>query len=361
MPIDIAINGRFLTQPITGVQRYARELLAAFDILIGQRNDIRIRLLTPRLQTAPPLKHIRHETIGRLQGHAWEQLELPRHVSNEILFCPGNTAPLSMLGRKRVVVTVHDLSYLYFPDAYSRSFRLLYNLAMPLVMRKASAVITVSESERAAILQHYPVVAPRICAIQNGGAPHHTSIIPVAQGPGPYVLYVGSLSIRKNFKGMLEVAQRLTERRQLRFVFVGSTPAGLIRDLANGIAPSVGDRVRFTGQVDDWPTLHRYYAGAACFFFPSFYEASPLPPIEAMASGCPVIAARIPSLVERCGEAALYCDPHSVEDMCEQIERLLDDPSLRESLRARGYQRAQGFTWETCASKTLETIIGNRG
>lgn len=342
------------------MQRYGNELLAALDAVLADRPELRVRLLTPPLPDGrvPPLRHIVHCPVGRLHGHAWEQVELPRHVGKAILFCPGNTAPVaSLLGAGPVVVTVHDLSYLYFPDAYSRAFKLVYNRLIPLVLKRARRVITVSNSERASILAHYPFAAPRLIAVQNGGLPVGIAEqTPIAPADTPTILYVGSLSKRKNFGGMLAVAIELARRRNVRFAFVGGVPQGLNATLAE-VPSDVRDRILFHGQVNDWPRLLDAYRGADLFFFPSFYEASPLPPIEAMGCGCPVIASAIPSLEERCGTAAHYCDPHDSASMTKAIETLLDDPEKREALRQAGYVRARHYSWATCAAATLAAIL----
>ncbi|WP_440980289.1 glycosyltransferase family 4 protein (plasmid) [Sphingomonas pseudosanguinis] len=360
MATDIIINGRFLTQGITGVQRYARELLPAFDALLDSRPELRVRLLTPPIDhdSVPALRNIRHESVGRRQGHAWEQLDLPRHVGRAVLFCPGNTAPVaSLLGRGRVVVTVHDLSYRYFPEAYSRGFRLLYNRLIPLILRRADRVVTVSQSERRAILEHYPFADERLIAIQNGGLP--TGIDEQTPDPAadPTVLYVGSLSKRKNFPGMLAAAIRLARTRGTRFVFIGGVPQGLTETLSS-VPDDLRDHIRFAGQVNDWDQLLAAYRSAHCFLFPSFYEASPLPPIEAMGCGCPVIAGDIPSLRERCDDAARYCDPADIDGIVAAVEAVLDDPAHASALRAAGYAQARRYSWHHCAQATLDAIVG---
>ncbi len=363
MAPDIIINGRFLTQGITGVQRYARELLPAFDALLDHRPELRVRLLTPPIDAGlvPTLRNICHETVGRRQGHAWEQLDLPRHVESATLFCPGNTAPIaSLLGRTRVVVTVHDLSYRYFPEAYSRSFKLLYNRLIPLIMRRADRVITVSQSERRAILEHYPFADERMIAIQNGGLPTGIAEQTPNSAGDPTVLYVGSLSKRKNFPGMLTAAVRLARTRGTRFVFIGSVPQGLIETLSS-VPDDLREHINFAGQVNDWGKLLEAYRSAHCFLFPSFYEASPLPPIEAMGCGCPVIAGDIPSLRERCGDAAHYCDPNDVDGIVTAVEAVLDDPVHASALRTAGYAQAQRYSWHHCAKATLEAIVGTGG
>ena len=356
--LSLAINGRFLGQPITGVQRYAHELVFALDGLLDRRLDIDVTVISPPLhEPVPSWRNIRLRQSGKLRGHAWEQLELPRFSAGKILFCPGNTAPVaSLLGRQPTVVCVHDLSYLYFPSAYSTGFRLLYNALMPIVLRHADAVITVSESERKSLIERYPIVASRISVIQNGGLPasiRGNSVASTARGG--YILYVGSLSKRKNFPGMFEAACRLARRRAFKFVFVGGIPKGISAS-GIGIPEDVRSSITFSGQVDDTDALASYYRGATCFLFASFFEASPLPPIEAMACGCPVIASDIPSLKERCGDAALYCNPHSVDAIEKTVEHLVDNRELQVKLRILGLARAADFTWEKCAHRVLDVI-----
>jgi glycosyltransferase involved in cell wall biosynthesis len=360
--MHVVINGRFLTQPITGVQRYAHEMTRALDELLDDRRDIRMEMLCPQLNgAAPGYRNIAVRPVGPASGHAWEQLTLPRAFAGDALFCPGNTAPIaSLLGKARVVVCVHDLSYLYFPAAYSLPFRAVYNVLTPTIFRHADHVITVSNSERAAITMRYPGVAPRITAVQNGGLAASVGTHSPGRGfdfePG-YLLYVGSLSKRKNFPRTFEAACDLARRRGIRTVFVGGTAASLEQsDLT--IAPDIADKIIFAGQVDDTDRLVQYYRGASVFLFPSLYEASPLPPIEAMACGVPVVASTIPSLLERCGDAALFCDPESTESIVGQVEALLDDRALAADIAAKGRKRAEAFNWRNCAQQTLELILG---
>lgn len=356
----IVINGRFLTQPVTGVQRYARELLDGLDSILDFRSDLEVILLTPKLEgLVPTLRNIKHRVVGKFSGHLWEQLCLPRYLNGAILFCPGNTAPVvSLLGRTKVVVTVHDLSYLYFPEAYSAKFKFLYKLLIPLVLRKADFVITVSNSEKAAILKNYPFTDGKLFAVQNGGfsesVKHQIGF--TLENNYTTILYVGSLTKRKNFPGMLEVAIRLAKRRGFRFVFVGSIPDGLVES-TKAIPDYVYDKIKFLGQVNDLNQLLVHYKSATCFFFPSFYEASPLPPIEAMACGCPVLTSKIPSLLERCEDAAFYCDPYNIDEIENGLEMLVDDKKLQEKLRKSGYLQATKYSWTNCARITLEYIL----
>lgn len=172
MTLRVYINGRYLTHQMTGVQRYAHQLVESID---AQREFLRpfdVTLLAPArgIIFEPKYRNIAFRKVGRLRGHAWEQLELPCYCGDGLLFCPANTAPVLRLALGRpTVVTVHSLSYLSVPEAYAPSFRLLYRVLVPMTLRLARAVITVSASEAEGMVRRYPFAESRLTAIQNGG------------------------------------------------------------------------------------------------------------------------------------------------------------------------------------------------
>lgn len=362
----LAVDGRFLTQPLSGVQRYARELCGALDDALARGDDhvsdLEVTLLHPRLDTpAPAYRRIVPAEVGRAGGHVWEQLELPRAARrHDVLFCPGNVAPLLTLrGRTPVVVTVHDLAFRYHPETVSPVFRRAYEVLVPRVMRHAAAVVTVSEAERTRMLEHFPGAATRLRAVANGSRPPEAPAHRVDPAPpeGPFVLYVGALNRRKNVEAVMATVRRLLDRRPgLRAVFIGSTAAAYA---GLDLGPE-HERVVFAGPVDD-ASLDAHYRAASLTLFPSLHEASGLPPVEAMARGCPVVVSDIPALRERCGDAAAYCDPHDVDSIVTSAEAVLDDTSLRDELTRRGLERAAGFTWGRTLRETLEVIRGAAG
>ena len=362
------INGRFLTQPITGVQRYAIEVVRQWDNWLRQgtldRSEWEITLVAPRTGIIHDLglHMIPVEMRGRLTGHAWEQFELPSFTRDGILFCPCNTAPFGSLRvGNQTVVTVHDLSYRYFPSAYSRAFRLWYDMLMPSIFKRAAKILTVAQCEKRAMLEHFPAAEYRIGVVQNGClAPESAMVLASESGPlpiqTPYLLYVGSLSRRKNVQGVIAASETLFEEfPNLTTVLVGGgTKVFNTREFE--IPAKIRDRFIFRGQVNDAAEIFWLYRRAACFVFPSYYEASPLPPMEAMATGCPVVASAIPSHHERLGDAALYCDPDDPSDIARKVGSVLRDEGLAHGLRSRGVKRASEFTWHRCALETLRAI-----
>ena len=359
----IYIDGRYLTQAITGVQRYAHELVATFDRLLAEEPGIagkyRFIILVPRRGVIhdPKLKHIEIRPVGRFSGHFWEQLDLSGASRDGVLFCPGHTAPVvSLFTGRKTVVTVHDLGYIYFPDTYSRAFRVFYKTLIPIVLRRASAVIAVSNSEGRSIRRVYGVPEERVTPIQNGGLSGDY----LYDGPDlsleesePFAFYVGAISKKKNVHGVIQAAALMADE-PIHFVVAGGGGKPF-KDF--DLPPEVERkaRVEFTGRISD-DKLFDYLRRALCLVFPSFYEASPLPPIEAMAWGCPVVTSRIPALEERCGDAALFCDPNDPADIARQIRRLLNDPALRADLRRKGFEQARRFTWRNCALRTIGVV-----
>ena len=353
----IYINGRFLTQQTTGVQRFAREILRAMDTLLASEGSAQkpsIVLLTPRGTTPlAGLRAIKCRSVGRLQGQAWEQLELPRFTGDGFSLNLCNTAPLA--GRS-TIVAIHDAGVFAVPNAYSRPFRIWYRLLHPQLGRRAVRMLTVSEFSRAELSCHLGIARDRFTVIPNGG--EHILREPADRGilnrlglSRRYVLAVSSQSAHKNFAG-IQAALKHMRRQDFTLVFAGGANSRIFNA---GEAPA-GESV-VTGRVTD-AELRALYENAECFVYPSFYEGFGLPPLEAMTCGCPVVVSRAASLPEVCGEAAVYCDPNDPADIGRALDEVLDSAELRSELRRRGEERAAQFTWNRSGTALLGLLNG---
>lgn len=359
------LNGRFLVQSVTGVQRVAREALMVFDRMAAEGRIAAPRLLLPAkgdLVAMPELAAIRPERVGTRGGHLWEQIDLPAACGAEPLLCLGNTAPLSRLFAKGkpVVTMVHDLSYKYFPAAYDWKFRAFYGALMPQILKRSEKVVTVSHAEELSMETHYPFLkgSGRLSYLQNGGIPDGDAALALAGPNRPmeargYGIYVGSLTKRKNAEGVLKGAVAFLQAWPgMRFVVIGSTGASF-GGVEVEIPDDVKDRLEFRGQINDAKVIYEAFAGARFLLFPSFYEASPLPPIEAMTFGCPVVSSSIPSLQERCGGAAVYCEGDKPDTIAAAIARLMGDPAFWAEKSAESRARAATYSWEKQAEGLL--------
>ena len=356
---SIAINGRFLSQSVTGVQRVCRAVVREIDRLLDHEFDVDVVLIHP--PGADPaslaLRNIRTETVGRGHGAQWEQLTLPFAVGDRPLLCLGNIAPgLSLLGGKRVSVMV-----LHFPRAYRARYRWSHRLMLPLLLSRAERLFVVSQTEREKLLELKPEAEARVTVAPNGGwliadEGALPALPPTDLAPG-YLLYVGSLSRRKNFDRLLEAAIRLAREDGLAFVFTGSVGNILHRPNLK-VPPELADRLVFTGQIDEPARLASLYTGARLLVFPSLYEASPLPPFEAAHFGCPVVASNIPSLWERCDEGATYCDPESTDSIVAAVRHALADDAERIRRLAINAAREQAASWTAQARTILTAMLG---
>lgn len=350
----IYLNGRFLSQAVTGVQRFAREITTSLDRLWRADDRPGPVMLTPAIQKdIPDYRTIRVKPVGRLRGHIWEQLELPFQARGGILVNLANAAPI--LSRRQIVV-LHDAGVFVHPEAYSAPYRLAHRGLEHLLARSRAKLVTVSKFSRDDIAKHLRVPPAQIGVISEGAdhilrsAPDRSILERHGLAPRGFVLAVGSLVAHKNLPALNDLAQSL-DRRGLHLAVAGSVAAAVF-DTASVQLPQPA---KYLGRVSDG-ALHALYESAACFVFPSRYEGFGIPPVEAMACDCPVVAATAGAVMEICGDAALYCDPDDPAQITAAVTRILDEPDLASALRERGRERVRPLTWDNAAEALLRLI-----
>jgi glycosyltransferase involved in cell wall biosynthesis len=336
MILEPCVNLRTLGYRVTGVQRYLLSLLPYMPAELGS--------------VRPP------RPLQGIKGHLWEQLYLPTQLHRRLLWSPGNTGPI---GVSRQVLTLHDLSTLDHPEWFERRFALWYGALLPHLIRKVRAIITVSHFSRERIVRFTSVDPDRVHVIYNGVDRRFRPANPKSikrvladfDLDRPYVLFVGSLEPRKNLRILLE-AWQLGSFDGATLAVVGA--AG--RQFSRCEFDLIPKGVRLLGSVGD-DVLPALYSAAAGFVYPSIYEGFGLPPLEAMACGCPVAVSNIPAHREVCGDTAMYFDPFSPEDVSSKLQWLLRlDSADRASVRERGLDRAARYTWQSAASDTWRLL-----
>lgn len=342
------INGRFLTQRITGVQRYAREMTLALDQLLQERTSDQneYTILAPKnVIDTLPCKRIQFKVCGHLTGHLWEQIELPYYAKDGYLLNFCNCAPLI---KKNQAVTIHDAAIAAFPSAYSWKFRLWYRIMYTVLGKRLNTIFTVSNFSRNELNKYFGIPKEKIHVTYNG-VEHLKDIQPddriLAKIPKDYVLAVSSQNPTKNFKLVLEVAEQLPD---VSFVITG----GLNSKVFNTKEKKVLDNVRYLGYVSD-RELVSLYSHAHVFIYPSLYEGFGIPPLEAIYFGCPTIVSNCASIPEVCGEAVVYSDPYHTDQLKYNIEAFLHKSKKREKYISLGMQRIKKFQWRKEAIKIL--------
>jgi len=295
-----------------------------------------------------------------------EQLRIPLALRREgvtLFHAPHYVLP--PLVRCRSVVTIHDCIHLMFPQYLPNRMALAYaRTSISLAARRATRVMTVSESSKRDILRFVDVEPARIDVIYNayderfGVEPGEDDVVRVReryQLHDEFVLYAGNVKPHKNLERLIDAFSLVRKRGldHLKLVLIGdeiSRYAALRRAVHQH---QLHKYVRFLGYLPQ-ETLAVMYRLAGVFVFPSLYEGFGLPPLEAMASGTPVVTSNVSSLPEVAADAAVLVDPYDPGAIADGIQRVLTNEDLRADLRRRGLARARQFSWEQSVRRVRE-------
>ncbi|MBN9388063.1 MAG: glycosyltransferase family 4 protein [Chloroflexi bacterium] len=313
------------------------------------------RLVRSHFNTEKPLIRI-----------AWEQFIAPFRLLWDrpaLLHCPVNVMPL--LALSRTVITIHDLGFMRFPERYKKAKRLYLHALTALSAKRAKHLITPSEAIRQEVIELLKIPPERVTAIAEGVSANFRPFPPeeVEQFrrenglPEKFVLYVGTLEPRKNIPALIRAfaqwrSENPTEAAGVRLVLGGAK--GWFYDEIFRLVEQLG-----LGEVVDFPGYLReadlplWYNSARCFVYPSVYEGFGLPPLEAMACGCPVITSDTSSIPEVVGEAGILVKPDDVAALTTALNRLLTDETAWTAYREKGLGQAARFTWQEAARQTL--------
>lgn len=363
-PIRVAWDIRLSSRNLTGTGVYAARMLEH----LAAHEDVEVQKLGGwgflDRQRLLPLRVAR-----TLLDIAWPQTGLPlavRRLEADVLHAPAFVGPV--WGSCPLVVTVHDTLYRRFPEQYPRWWTAYMNFVVPRVVRRAAALIAVSNHSKQDVVQVYGVVPERVHVVPHGvdherfhpDAARGTESVLARYGVfGEYVLHVGALVRRKRIPVLLEAVAGLKARGrwgERQVVLAGPSSPGMPGGeeiLAAVERLGLAGDVVFTGHVpDEW--LPALYARAAALAFPSMYEGFGLPLIEAMACGTPVVAVAGSSVTEVVGDAGLLVPANDSAALGAALDQVLSERGLAHELRDRGLKRAAQFNWDDAARKTVE-------
>jgi glycosyltransferase involved in cell wall biosynthesis len=298
----------------------------------------------------------------------WTHYRLSREMlfaAPDVLFIPAHVLPL--VHPRHSVVTLHDVGYLYHPEAHTPRARRYLDFSTRFSARAARRVIAVSQATKHDLMAHYAIPPERIAVINHGYDKIHFQPITDPEklrdvrtryrlGDYRFLFYVGTLQPRKNLVRLLDAFERLArepEFSDLRLV-LGGKPGWLSEPILQRAA-KLRDKVILPGYVKD-EDLPALYSAASAFVFPSLYEGFGMPVLEALACGCPVVCSNSSSLPEVGGDAALYHHPLDTDALEHQLRRVLTQSDLVTGLRKKGFAQAERFSWEKCARETLNVL-----
>ena len=357
--MKIAFNGKFFGAGPTGVHKVAEQLIAATDALIAEQSgpgadyalDIRSSVTVPSYRKIMCVEE--NPLVRRMHRIAWEQAYLPFARRKDFIL---NLCNLGPLFHRDSATLIHDAQVYSAPESYSRSFRLWYKFLFFFIGRRHKLIVTVSEFSRRELISYGVASADKIVVVHNGCdhvlqiRPDEGQLAALNLTPRRYVLALSNTQKHKNIAILLKAFAK-SELKDVALVLFGGAKKADFENLGHVVPPNV----RFAGRVTD-PELVGLMVNAGALAFPSLTEGFGLPPLEAMALGCPVVAAPFGALPEVCGEAALYADPLDPDAWSLKIRTVLNDEAVRQSLVSAGHRQAGIFTWKQAARNLFEAV-----
>ncbi|EIW8532290.1 MULTISPECIES: glycosyltransferase family 4 protein [Klebsiella pneumoniae complex] len=340
----IYINARFLTQELTGVQRFAKEISFKLNEI---RNDLIFLVPDDGLLTSSNSK-LNIKVIKGGNGHFWEQFTLPaylRKVNNPLLLNLCNTGPAFY---KNQIITHHDITYVKYPQSFPFKFTAFYKMLTPLILSNCKRILTVSEFSRQEIAEHYSCDLDKIDVVYNAVNASFKISSDKSIGQKKYLLAVSSPALHKNFHGLIH--SFVKSNLDIDLIIIGAASKSISKIDFNS-----DERIRFMGRVSD-EKLINLYQNATAFIFPSFYEGFGIPPLEAQACGCPVLSSDRASMKEILKDSVLYFDPQSADDISNSIFQIIDSSELRRDLIRKGSVNVARFSWEQSADQVNNII-----
>lgn len=353
--IRVAVDASVVGRTRTGTAVYVNNLLYAMAVAHPEDIEVlRIEGPWPR-----PHRHLFSRPLNLASELYWIHVSLPRLLKRQrvnILHMPANVIPVH--APCPCIVSVHDAHFITHPQSRDRIWLAYARLAISASVKRAAIVLTDSEEASGEIQTHLKADSHKMRVIYLGATKR--TILPEDADFGrelsPYLLFTGATMLHKNVHNLVEAFAQLAGRQEfsnLKLVIAG-VPADGHQMVIDAISRNrLENKVIFPGFISD-SKLAALYSNAAVFVFPSKAEGFGLPPLEAMAQGTPVAAARASCIPEILGEAADYFNPDDPGKMAETIERILFDDAHSAVLIKRGYDRSSQFTWEKTAASTLD-------
>jgi glycosyltransferase involved in cell wall biosynthesis len=356
----VLIDAHMLGQQEGGNETYVAGLLKGLCSLPS--NEFTITAIYsptyyPEQTTSAPVHSFRFQSSSSVRRVFVDTPSICKSWNADLLHVTYNTSPFL---QTPCVVSVHDIIFRLYPQYFSPRVRVLLSTLMPLSMLRAKAVFTISEASKEDILNYYPFVRNKIIVTPLAAGPivdlqPDISSVQKYTNNCDFILTVGNVQPRKNIVGLVQAYIMLRERKitTAKLIIVGRAQwqGSEIQKLA--CKSEYNHDIIFTGYLDD-ASVAALYKACRVFVYPSLYEGFGLPVLEAMALGAPVITSNLSSLPEVAGDAALFVDSRSHQQLADAMERVLTVQDLSENLSRRGLLQAARFSWQQTAVATLE-------
>lgn len=355
--LTIYLNLRFLTQRITGVQRFAFAMCQELDQLLVDQPKLNIIGLLPKrplqIQYANYMfKKIKLRHCGFLTGHLWEQLELPWYSRNCLLLNWCNTAPLFKIQQW---ITIHDVIFMTNLDSQKWWFKLWYRCLAAVNSRVASIIFTVSEFSAHEIRRYFPHVLSKIIVLGNAPslqnyAYANQALAKWSLSAKSFYLILGSNSVRKNTAMVANLFADQPELQTCKLVVVGGqfSNLGEVKTISR-------PNIIYTDYINDGE-LRTLVQQASALIYPSIYEGFGIPVVEAMSEDTLVLAADISVLHEVCGGGALYFDPYQPQQLLNLLQQLAAKQIDTALIKQQAQFKLANYSWRKFGLKVFTEL-----
>lgn len=353
--MNIYVNGRFFEYNLTGVVRYSIAVLEEIDKLLNNNKYRFLKiclLLPPNVNHITKYENIEVKKVGTHNGAYWEQWDILHYTKDGWLLSLASTGPI--LKRKQIIV-MHDakMARKWKSDARFRQRYFLF--CMGLILGKTlKKIITISQYAKIELEQYFYINPSKITVAYEG----YEHILKIEEDKNTlnkyflnkkqYILAVGGGSAKNNI--LTVKAMQLINKKNIKLVLTGNIPENVLTKLKSY------ENVELIGRVSD-EELVSLYKNALCLCFPSIAEGFGIPPVEAMALGCPVIVSDRDSLPEVCGKAALYCNPNDVNSLVKQLNLIVTNKNIGKQLVEEGEKNLKRFSWKKTAKIILDETL----
>ncbi|HEU5004231.1 MAG TPA: glycosyltransferase family 1 protein [Actinomycetota bacterium] len=348
----VALDAAPLLNARTGVGHYTGALL---EHLEAADPSLEVTLFAVgRQRDALEARHVRRLRVpARLAASGWDRVPwVPGEaLTGRVDVVHGTNFWVPPLRRRNGVVTIHDLTFLLYPEFCTPPVR-RYRWILPKVLARCRVVITPSATVADQVAAELGVERVRIVVTPEGVRPGARVLGSPGGTTSSYVLFIGTQEPRKNLDRLIRAFAQLRDL-DVRLILAGPAGWGGGDPLVLADSLGIAGRVQTVGYLPD-RELALLLAGARAFVFPSLYEGFGLPPLEAMAAGVPVVAAAAGSLPEVLGDAPVWCDPLDVSSIADAVRRVVSDETVRAQAVERGRAQAARYTWEATAARTID-------
>lgn len=361
----IAINATILDNKPTGLGTFTIHIIKEISKLINDKNSVIVYTSSPTLFDGYPVTVKKVSTVvqpqkkfGGLMRFLWSQFIFPlRLKKDKIDILYSTTHHGLIINFTKQIITIHDILPLKYPYQYKLQYY-YFKFILPMLAKRSKKIITVSNNTKKDLVSYYHISDKMIDVIYNSFDKEHFSNVSSNEYKekfGDYLLFVGASYPHKNLERAIKGFISSGIDSKYKLIVVGGR-----ENYKNWVKQQFSKQqlknVYFIDYVS-YEKLPILYSNAKALIYPSLYEGFGIPPLEAMASGCPVIASNTSSIPEVCQDAAFYFNPEDISEISNAIRTVLNNDNLKEELIQKGFKRVNQFSWRESAKKLLEIIL----